>query len=370
MFNSLIEYENIKIMNRIHKIISTFNKLSLDGLLVSNASNVRYLSSFTGEASILLITEYETTLITDQRYIEQAQQECPNIKVILWDKNVRYGCETYQNLINIYNIHKLGIEANDISLTSYESLKNNLTNVDLIITKGLVEQERLIKDESEIQDLKLACEITDLALEKTFPNIKRGVTEIEIAAQLEYNLRTSGADNISFETLLQTGKRTSLLHGKPSNCKIQEGDFLLFDFGAMINSYHADVSRTLVVGKPSDKQRELYGIIYECQQTIVREIKDGVHISHINNIINNTIPDKYKEYFYHGYGHGVGLEIHEEPFLKMGADFVFQKGMVVTIEPGIYMPNWGGLRIEDTILVNEQNADALSNFNRKLIVIK
>ncbi|MBN1188071.1 MAG: aminopeptidase P family protein [Bacteroidales bacterium] len=356
-------------MERIHSLILILSNLHLDGILVSNTSNVSYLSSFTGESSILFIIKDQAVLITDQRYFEQAQNECPNLKVMLWINNIRYGFKTYQFLIDKYNVKKLGIEGENLTLSTYDYLRNNLINVELKITKSLIEQKRLIKDETEIENLKTACKMTDQALQVTLPKIKPGMSEIEIAARLEYNIRTGGADNISFETLLQTGKRTSLLHGKPSNRKISKGDFLLFDFGALVHGYHADVSRTLIVGETSDKQKELYSIIYECQQTIVHEIKNEVHISHINKIINNIIPDKYKEYLYHGYGHGVGLDIHEEPFLKLNADFVFQKGMVVTVEPGIYIPHWGGLRIEDTILVKEKNSETLSNFSRELIII-
>ncbi len=351
------------------KAILDIENKGLDGLLITNESNVKYLSSFTGDSSVLLISKNGNYLFTDPRYIEEAEKECSNqINVTLWYKDRRFGHETYKKAIDEAGIKKLGFESASLTFESYDYLKNNLS-AEIIPTNNIVEKLRYIKQPEEINILKRACEISDLALQKTVGTIKEGQTEKEIAALLEYNMRLAGADNISFETICLTGARTSLLHGKPSDAKLKKGDFLLFDFGALVDSYHADISRTFVVGKADDKHKEVYQIIKDCQQAIIDNIKQGVHISNINSVINQMIPEKYKPHFYPGYGHGVGLVIHEQPFMKDEADFTFQKNMVVTVEPGIYIPNWGGLRIEDTILVTENGSEQLTQFNNELICL-
>ncbi len=355
--------------NSIQKAILELQKNGLDGLLVTNESNVRYLSGFKGDSSVLLISTNGNFLFTDPRYVEQAEKEChQEVKVVLWYKDRRFGHETYQKAIDEATINKLGFEKTDITFDSYDYLSNNL-KVELVPTSEIVEKLRYIKQPYEIDALKRACHISDIALQKTVETIKEGQSEIEIAALLEYNMRLEGADNISFETMVLTGARTSLLHGQPSKAKLKAGDYLLFDFGALIDGYHADISRTFVIGKADDKHKELYQIIKDCEQTVIDNIKDGVHVSKINDIIARMIPEKYKPYYYAGYGHGVGLVIHEQPFMKDTADFVYQKGMVVTIEPGIYIPEWGGLRIEDTILVTENGTEQLTKFNKELICL-
>ncbi len=353
----------------INNAIEDLNREGLDGLLITDESNVRYLSAFTGDSSVLLISKNGNYLFTDPRYIEQATMECSNqIKVILWYKDRRFGHETYQKAIDETGIQKLGFEKVSLTFESYDYLKNNLT-AELVPTKDMIEKLRYIKQPYEINALKRACEISDLALEKTIKTIKEGQTEKEIAALLEYNMCLGGADNVSFDTICLTGGRSSLLHGKPSFAKLKKGDYLLFDFGALVNGYHSDISRTFAIGKADDKHKELYHIIKDCQQTIIDSIRHGIHISTINAIINKTIPEKYKPYYYAGYGHGVGLVIHEQPFMKEDADFTFKENMVITVEPGIYIPYWGGLRIEDTILVTENGSEQLTQFNKELICL-
>jgi Xaa-Pro aminopeptidase len=354
-------------INKFRPLMATYR---IDGILLNNVSNVRYLSGFTGDSSLLIITNDKVGLITDQRYFEQAHNECPEeIEIHLWKNDIRYGNETYQYFIDNWGIQCLGIEESHMSYGTYLYLYNNLKRVALVGTTELVEKLRLIKDDVEIASLKKACQISDKAFENTIKEIKPGQTELEISALLEYNMRKEGAENISFETILLAGKRSSLLHGKPSINRLKAGDSLLFDFAALIDGYHADISRTLFLGECNEQQKEIYHIIKNCQEQILNNLKEGINVNIPNQIIKSNIPQKYITYFYPGYGHGVGLDIHEKPFLKEFAHFEFMSNMVITIEPGIYIPDWGGIRIEDTILISRNGAEALSKTSKEMIVI-
>jgi Xaa-Pro aminopeptidase len=354
-------------MQRIKLLLQRFNESGIEALLVTSVENVTYLSGFRGDSSHLIVSPNGCFLITDGRYTEQASQEChPEIQIINWiDK--RYGVETYQSIIDKACVKKLGFETHILTHTDFEKLFNGLKGVQFSPVEGMVEELRQVKDATEIENLKEACRISDKALELTLPCVKPGVSEIEITAELEYNMKTNGAEDISFQTIALSGPKTSLLHGRPDNKKIEVGDFLLFDFGALYGGYHADISRTFVVGKASAEQREIYQVIRKAQHEAVQSLRHGVEGVLPDNVVRRNIPEKYIRFYYPGLGHGVGLQIHEAPFIKSDADFKFQSGMVVTIEPGLYIPGWGGLRIEDSVLISEDGPRSLTHFNRDLI---
>ena len=353
-------------MSRQKSILQRLSIYDYDALLVTKPENVTYLTGFSGDSSHLIISTKGCKLITDGRYTEQANQECgEEVEILNWIDNNRYGLETYQSVIDRLEVNRLAFESGSLTHSEFNKLHGGLKKITLIPTEGLIEELRQIKDDTEVSFLREACRISDKALELTIPNIKPGISEIELTARLEYNIKTLGADDISFTTIVLSGKNTSLLHGKPDRKKINNGDFLLFDFGALYKGYHADISRTFIVGKASVKQKLLYDIIQKAQKAAVEIIKSGTPGNKPDEIIREIIPDEYIDYYYPGLGHGVGLDIHERPFIKKEADFIFKEGMVVTIEPGIYIPGWGGLRIEDTILVKKDSAETLSHFPRE-----
>lgn len=357
-------------MTRITKLLAFLKEKEVDGILVSSVSNVTYLSDFTGDSSILIITASRFMLLTDGRYTEQARLECPaEIEIVKWINNKRFGIETYQHVVSELNIKRLGFEGQVMSFSSFESLRKGLVNTELVNLEGCIEKIRRIKDPAEIGYLKTACEISVRALEVTLPLIKEGITEKELAARLDYNLRDQGADAISFDTIVLTGARTSLLHGKPENHVVRNGDLVLFDFGALYKGYHADISRAFVVGKPSEQQKELYGIIQQAQMAAVLSIMPDISGRRPDEMVRKHIPEKYIPYYYPGLGHGVGLQIHEEPFIGQASDATLEKDMVLTVEPGVYIPEWGGIRIEDTVWVNDGSATILTDFPRDLMVL-
>ncbi len=357
-------------MERINKLINILNEKEIDGILITSEANITYLTGFTGDSSRLIVSPKGCAFLTDGRYTEQAQLEChPEINIIKWLNDERYGAKTYNKCIHDFNIKKLGFEGNITPYSSYLYLEKEIRSCELASMDDLVEELRLVKDEKEIKFLEKACEISDKALELTVPFIKPGVSEIEVLARLEFNLKTNGADDLSFETMVLSGAKTSLLHGKADDKKIEKGDFVLFDFGALYKGYHADISRTFAVGSISDQQKEMYDIIQKAQAEACNSIKAGVHGTVPDTAVRNNIPDKYIDYYYPGLGHGVGLAIHENPFIKNTCDFVYKEGMTVTIEPGIYIPGVGGLRIEDTIVVRKEGVELLNKFPKDLMIL-
>ncbi len=357
-------------MKRINNLLQSLKKQEIDGLLVSSKSNVTYLSNFTGDSSLLLVTPTRTVLLTDGRYTEQAAGEChADIQIFKWLKNERYGIGTYRHITKELSVKRLGIEGHMMTYSTFRMLEEGLKNIEIVSMENMVERQRQIKDQEEIGCIRTACSISVEALKKTIPFIKAGISEMELTARLEYNLKTSGAHNLSFDTIVLSGTRTSLLHGKPGNKKLENGDFVLFDYGALYKGYHADVSRTFILGKADEKQQELYAIIQKAQLSAILSIKPGISGRKADKIVRNNIPEKYIAYYYPGMGHGLGLDIHEEPFLGEMYDSLLEKDMVLTVEPGIYIPDWGGLRIEDTVLITQNGSEVLSDFPKELIII-
>ena len=357
-------------MERIKRLLQSMEERGIDGFLVSSKSNVTYLSKFLGDSSLLLVTPQRSVLLTDGRYTEQAAGECyGEIQIFSWINNERYGIKTYQHLTTELSIKRLGIEGHMMSVSTYKMLEEGLENVKLVCLEGIVEKQRQIKDSSEIDSIRKACEISVEALKRTEPSIKPGISEIELTAALEYNLKICGAENLSFDTIVLSGRRTSLLHGKPGEKKLETGDFVLFDFGALYNGYHADISRTFVLGKPGEEQLELYSNIQQAQMNAVKSIKSGISGIVPDDKVREVIPEKYISFYYPGMGHGVGLDIHEEPFIKQGTESRIEKNMVLTIEPGIYIPKKYGIRIEDTLLVTDDSFEILTDFPRELIIL-
>jgi Xaa-Pro aminopeptidase len=354
-------------MKRINTLIQKLSQLNIDTFLITSVENVTYLSGFRGDSSHLVISANGCFLITDGRYTEQAQLEChKEIQIINWI-DIRYGTATYQYIFESLKADVIGFETNYLSYADYDKLSKGLKNIQLKPVSSIVEEIRQIKDKDEVGFLEKACRISDKALEETVPLIKPGISEMEITAELEYQIKTNGAEDISFQTIVLSGNKTSLLHGRPNNQKVKAGDLLLFDFGALYNGYHADISRTFVIGKANTEQKKVYNIIHSAQHDAVQCLKDGIEGVLPDKIVRRNIPDEYLQYYYPGLGHGVGLQIHEQPFIKEKVDFIFKSGMVITIEPGVYIPGWGGIRIEDTIVITSSGFKSLTGFERSLI---
>ncbi|MFH1563939.1 MAG: Xaa-Pro peptidase family protein [Nitrospirota bacterium] len=360
--------KNYLTMDKINKLQKILSKKKLDGLLVSNITNVQYLSGFTGSSADLLVTPKETYFITDSRYIEQAQKEIKNgFEFVKEEKGL---VETLKKLLQKQGLENLGLETDSLTYNQYQELVQELSFIELIPTCGLVQKLRLIKDEDEIHKIKHACQIAEDAFKVLLPLIKDGINEHDIAIELEYLIKKKGGE-IAFETIVLSGRHSSLPHGKPSNKKLALGDFILFDWGAKYKGYNCDLTRTLLLGSPTHRQKLVYQTVKNAQEEALENLNPGVKFAQLDKIARERIGKSgLKRFFGHSLGHGVGLEIHELPKIGHLSKSAVKSGMVLTIEPGVYIPSFGGVRIEDTVLITDKGHKVLTDkVSKELIVL-
>lgn len=356
----------VKIQVRINKLQELLAAAQVEALYVTNPENLFYLSGFTGTAGALLVCRDKTILLTDFRYLEQAKDESPGLTII--EVNDSYT-GVLVTILTENNIYSLGCEGEHLVYNQFLMLKNKLVGIEIKETSGLVEKLRLTKDDDEIKNIKEAVRIADQAFEKVLPMIKPGVSERELAMRLEYSMRCMGADGVAFKIIVASGPRSALPHGVASTRKLRERDLVTMDFGAVYHGYHSDITRTVVLGEPSPKQQEIYSIVLEAQMRAIEAIRNGVRALDVDRIARDFITGKgYGERFGHGTGHGLGLNIHENPRLSLKDETVLQQGMTVTVEPGIYLPDWGGVRIEDTVVVEKSGCKVLTSVPKHKLI--
>ncbi|HYF75401.1 MAG TPA: Xaa-Pro peptidase family protein [Candidatus Nitrosocosmicus sp.] len=358
-------------MNRIDSLTERLKNENLDGLLLVNDSNIRYMTGFTGSDSYAVISAAGRGFITDSRYTEQAEAECDGFEVIRWRSPAPGLTETIMSTCNKYGIKRLGFEKEKVTYGLYEKLAAGLSGIVLVPTSGLVEDIRYIKDKDEIGYIRRAAQIADEAFEEILKYMKIGVIEKDIERELQYLIKKKGADDIGFPIIVAAGKRSSLPHAIPSDKKIEKGDFITLDFGAMYKGYRSDMTRTVVVGGADERQKEIYSIVKAANEAGENAIKAGVSGKVPDDCARGYIRNAgYGDFFGHGLGHGVGLDIHEEPFMSSSCEKVLAEGNVITVEPGIYLPDWGGVRIEDTVLVKADGIEILTRSSKELIELK
>ncbi|KUJ91268.1 MAG: peptidase M24 [Thermoanaerobacter thermocopriae] len=338
-------------------------KRDIEAFVICKFVNVTYITGFTGDDSVALVTHDKAIFITDGRYTEQAQKEVKDFEVIEHKTGIK---EVLKEYIKTLGIKKLAFEES-ISYGQYRELKEFL-EIELIPQANLVETLRMVKDEEEIENIKKAQNITDKAFEYLLNFIKVGMTEKEVALELEYFMKKQGAEDLSFDTIVASGKRSSLPHGKASEKVIEKGDFVTIDFGCKVNGYCSDMTRTIVMGKANEKQKEIYNIVLEAQQKAIANLKAGLTSKEADLLARSVIEEKgYGKYFSHSLGHGVGLEVHEAPSLSFKKEEILKEGAIVTVEPGIYIPYFGGVRIEDMVLLKEDGVINLTKSSKYLI---
>ncbi|MBF8982648.1 aminopeptidase P family protein [Lutibacter sp. B2] len=348
---------------RISKFKEILKEKKLDGGIIYKPENRRYMSGFTGSSGYVLITADKTFFITDFRYIEQSKSECKEYEII--EHNDKH---TIYSILNDLNLNSLGFEEDFVTYNQYKEFKEKLNKTKLIPLDGAISSLRIIKYEDEVASIEKAASIADDAFKHICGYIKPGITEKEVAIELEFYMKRKGASATSFDTIVASGVRSSLPHGIASDKVIQNGDFITMDFGCIYNGYCSDMTRTVVLGKASDKQKEIYNIVLEAQTKALEAIKPERDCVEIDKVARDIIKSKgFGEYFGHGLGHGVGLEVHENPRLSPTSKDLLKPGMVVTDEPGIYIPDFGGVRIEDLVLVTQTNHKVLSKSPKELI---
>ncbi len=332
-----------------------------DALIISNFRNRRYISGFSGSAGLLLLLPDKVVLLTDFRYVEQAKQEAPGCEI------VQHGSRIYEDAANfLARCSSIAYEENYVTVETFKKLQTSIpdkewlpTNLDLL---------RTVKDQEELSLLKNAVDIADRAFARLLPELRTGMAEIEAAALLEFYLRQEGASGTSFPTIVASGERSSLPHGQPTDKVFAAGDFVTFDFGAVYKGYCSDITRTVVIGKASEEQKKVYGIVLAAQLKALAALKPGITGKEGDAAARDVITAAgYGQYFGHGTGHSVGLAIHEEPRLSPSCAALLEPGMVVTVEPGIYIPGWGGVRIEDMVAVTGDGVRILTATPKQLL---
>ena len=355
-------------IKRQNNLKSLFSEKNLDGMLVTNLTHIRYLCGFTGSAGSLLITHDKCEFITDGRYTFQSKNEVKGA-------NITISSDPHFNVIKKENLLpsnlKIAFDSNNVSHQIYNQLKDIFSSISWEGTSGYVESLAMIKDEKEIDAIKTAVEITDQAFSEVFPMIKIGVKEKEIANQLSFLYRKYGdADADAFSPIVGSGIHSAMPHQRPTDKKIEPGELVVIDSGAKYAGYHADMTRTVATKGYSEKQKEIYNIVLEAQLKSIDSIKSNISCKEIDSIARDHITNAgYGKYFDHGLGHSLGLEIHENPrFSKVSKD-ILQSNHVMTVEPGIYLEDIGGVRIEDDIVVLDNGCEVLNKTQKDFTVI-
>lgn len=338
----------------------------VDAFLITTYLNRRYLSGFKGSAGQVLITENSCYIFTDSRYTEQAADESPDFQVM----QTGLDSDPLKDTLKKERVRSLAFEKDQVTYANWERMRERFEGVDLKGVSGWVEDLRMRKTSEEIALIAKAQEIADQAFSLVTRSIRVGVTERELAMELEFTMRRLGAETLAFPIIAVSGLRSSLPHGQPTDNKVCPGDFLTFDFGARYEGYCSDETRTFVIGPLDKKHEEIYKVVLEAQLAGLEAAKPGVAGKEVDAAARKVIEDAgYGEYFGHGTGHGVGLAVHEGPSAGKKGETLLEPGMVLTVEPGIYIPGLGGCRIEDLIVITENGKEILSGSPKELTVI-
>lgn len=337
----------------------------LDAIVVLSPYNRRYLSGFTGTSGSLLITQDTKQLITDFRYIQQANSQAEDFEIINQNGPM---INKINELIQHGNYKNVGVEADLITYNEYQAL--NTDEVQLSSIEGVIETIRMIKDDFEIKQIQKAADIVDETYEHILKWVKPGMTENEVNNEMEMFMRSKGATCSSFDTIVASGHRGALPHGVASNKVIEEGDMITLDFGALYEGYVSDITRTFAIGEPKEEMKKIYNIVLESQLAALEQIKPGMTGKEADSIARDIISSYgYGEQFGHSLGHGIGLEVHEGPALSQKSDIVLEENMCVTLEPGIYVEGLGGVRIEDDVLVTKNGLQRFTKSSKDLIIL-
>lgn len=351
---------------KIANLRALLKENEIDALLITSPYNRRYITGFSGTAGLALISANDAVFITDFRYTEQAEKEIEGFRIVQHTKTI---IEEVAAQAKSMNIKTLGFEKDDMSFGLYE-LYNKAVTSELKPVSGLVEKLRMVKTEDELAILKKAAKIADDAFSHICTFIRPGITELDVSTELELFMRKQGATSSSFSIIVASGLRGALPHGVASNKVIESGDLVTLDFGALYEGYISDLTRTVAVGEPSEKLKEIYAVTLEAQELALKGIKPGMTGIEADAIARDYIKSKgYGEAFGHSTGHGIGMEVHEAPGLSFRSDTILEPNMVVTVEPGIYLPGVGGVRIEDDIIITQVGNERLTFAPKELLIL-
>ncbi len=344
-----------------------FKKNHIPAILITDLNNVHYLSGFTGSTATLLMTEQKSFFYSDFRYMTQAHEQVKGFEII---QVARDSTTSIAEQLQKLGLNKLGFEAGALSYTQFMHYQKGLTGVELIPILEDPAYIRMTKTRDEVKKICAAIHVNKLAFENIFPKIKPGITEEDIAKMLEFEIRNHGGEKLSFDTIVASGPRGALPHGRASSKKIKTGELVTIDFGNIVDGYCSDETCTIGIGKLTSEQKKVYSVVKDAHDLAVEKLRPGMMGKEIDQIARQYIDDQgYGKYFGHGLGHGIGLAVHERPMVNTLSQDVILENMVFSIEPGIYIPEWGGVRIEDLAECTPKGGKVLSEIDKGLRII-
>ena len=355
-------------MNRMYqrrkKLLRLLRNTDADSILITNFTNVTYLTGFTGDDSFLLLTPDNAILLSDSRFEEQLDEECPDLERVIRGRSTSM-MDAVAKVVKKAKLSRIAIEAQSMSVSLLDSLSTKLPKVEFFPSKGLVEELRSIKDASEIDEIRFAIMCAEKAFGVVRASLRPETTEKQVVDELERQVRLFGAKRTSFSPIVGVGPRAALPHAPPSDRQIGEGDAVLIDWGALGRLYVSDLTRVLVTGKISPKLERIYRVVLKANLAGIAAIRPGAVLEDVDKAARRVIEKAgFSRFFTHGLGHGIGLEVHEGIRFSQGQKGKLKAGMVVTVEPGIYLRGWGGVRIEDDVLVTRTGHEVLSTIGK------
>lgn len=353
----------------LESLLERIQRSELDSLLVGKQTNIRYITGFTGDYGFAAVKSHKPVLFTSSLYSEHAQSTVREPFSIVEVKNDVF--KTFADLGVSFWGRRVGYETAATTCSNFKKLKTSLTDIELVSTEGMIEELRMVKKSSEIKSIAHAQRITEEVFNEILECIKEGVRESDLACEIDYRFRKHGGERSAFDTIVAFGTNTSKPHAISSKRKLKPGDIILFDMGTVSDGYASDMTRTVVFGKANRKLKKIYSIVLDAQETALESIRSGEKCSEIDSLARNVISKAgYGDQFLHSLGHGVGLEVHEMPRLSHSVDYALKKNTVLTVEPAIYIKGWGGVRIEDMVVVTDNGCENLTGVPKTLIEIQ
>ena len=357
---------SLMLKSRRAKLERFFNSDELDAILLSSPLNIRYLCGFSGSEGALLLTRDAGWFLCDSRYTTQAAAEVAGVDI----RQFTVKLDAIADLVAEMKFSRIGFEATHTTVADFNTLSGKLSSSQLVAIEGEFDRIRSCKDSDELDRLQDVAAIASNSLLAVLPALRPGISELDFARELEFEMRRRGAEGRAFDFIVASGDRGAMPHGRASEKTVRSGELVTIDFGAVRNGYYSDETVTVAVGQPDDRCREIYGIVKEAHDRAIAEVRPGIACRELDAIARNYIHERgYGDFFGHGLGHGVGLEIHEKPVLSSRSEAIVEKGMVFTIEPGIYIPGFGGVRIEDTVVVTSDGCHLLTKVPKELMIL-
>ena len=355
-------------MNRIRRTRERMKELDIPALFINQIENVKWISNFSGSSGYVLLTDSVALFLTDSRYTEQASKECLGFDVVQLKSSAP---EETTAVLEKSGAERVGFEAAHLSYHLYSVYREKLSPaIELVPTNKLADDLRLIKDSEEVEAIDAACAVVDASFEYILPFLKPGAVERDVMLELEWHIRKEYGADIAFDTIVASGFRSALPHGRASRKVMDRGDFVTLDFGAKLEGYNSDITRTVVLGAPSDDQMRIYQTVRDAQQLALEAIKPGATGKEVDAAARDFINGAgHEEHFGHGLGHSLGRQVHDGQGFSTKSDITLKPGMVITVEPGIYIPGWGGVRIEDDIVVTESGCRILTHATKELLAL-